>query len=400
MCRLKLVVRLLFFTFLLSVSCQQKDDLKPEEQEEENKNPNTDFYFGADLSYVNQILDKGGIFKANGMVENPYKIFAENGTDLVRLRLWHNPTWTGAVYGEDYEQLYNDLYDVEKAIAHSKEQGMSTLLDLHYSDIWADPGRQDIPAAWMDIVDLEVLKDSVYQYTFKTLKYLDQKGMMPEFVQIGNETNCGMMYTNAPTNFPKLNVCEGNWPAFRAVVNSAIKAIRDASGSKETKIIFHVADPVNLDWWFTNLSAGGIVSDFEIIGFSYYPIWHTGIPMNQLSQKVSEFKSKFSKDIMILETAYPWTTAANDNYTNIFGGQQPTAGYPFTNEGQLAILKRMTEDLNKAGAMGIIYWEPAWISSDMIDLWGTGSSWENCTFFDFDGNLNSGIEYMLHDYGQ
>ncbi|WP_373495027.1 arabinogalactan endo-beta-1,4-galactanase [Aquiflexum sp.] len=393
-------LRLTFFIVvghLYITGCQVNGSDTPKESEKENGD-RPDFYFGSDLSYVNQILDKGGVFKVNGSPENPYRLFAEHGNDLVRLRLWHNPTWTSTIYGDSHSPIYNDLLDVEKALALSKEQGMKTMLDFQYSDIWADPGRQDIPAAWKDIVDIEVLKDSVYQYTFKTLNYLDQKGLMPEFVQIGNETNCGMMYTQASEGFPKLNVCEGNWSNFRAIVNAAIAAIRDASARKEIKIIFHVADPVHVDWWFSNLTSGGLVSDFDILGFSYYPIWHTGVPLNLLSQKVSEFKSKFNKDIMMLETAYPWTAEGNDNYTNLFGGQDPLAGYSFSKSGQLAIMKKMTQDLKNAGAMGIIYWEPAWISSPMKDLWGTGSSWENCTFFDFTGNLHEGIDYMLRDY--
>ena len=101
---------------------------------------------------------------------------------------------------------------------------------------------------------------------------------------------------------------------------------------------------------------------------------------------------------MMLETAYPWTAEGNDNYTNIFGGQEPLSGYPFTKSGQLDILKKMTQELIKGDAIGIIYWEPAWISTPMKDFWGTGSSWENCTFFEFDGNLHKGIDYMLHEY--
>ena len=388
-----------FPIFALLTACLVGCQIDGGDSDEKNERGNPlDFYFGSDLSYVNQILDKGGVFQVNGSPENPYGIFAGHGNDLVRLRLWHNPTWTSEIYSDGQSPMYNDLMDVERSLFLSKQHGMKTLLDFHYSDFWADPGRQNIPEAWKSITDLETLKDSVYLYTFKTLKYLDQKGLMPEFVQIGNETNCGMMYTDAPQGFPQLNVCEGNWSNFRFIVNAAIDAVRDAAPHSETKIIFHVADPVHVDWWFDKLTAGGEVFDFQIIGFSYYPIWHKSVSLNQLSQKVSSFKSKFKKDIMMLETAYPWTAEGNDNYTNIFGGQEPLSGYPFTKSGQLDILKKMTQELIKGDAIGIIYWEPAWISTPMKDFWGTGSSWENCTFFEFDGNLHKGIDYMLHEY--
>jgi arabinogalactan endo-1,4-beta-galactosidase len=363
----------------------------------------SNFYFGADLSYVNQILDHGGTYKDGGVVTNPYKIFKDHGTDIVRLRLWHNPVWTKEVYDPDGTKLYNDLYDVEKAIRLSREQGMKVLLDFHYSDFWTDPGRQEIPAAWLGIKQIAALQDSVYNYTFKTLKYLDGKGLLPEFVQIGNETNCGMLYEHdeAPVaGFPACNGCNGQWGNLRSVINSGIKAIRDVSATSniKTKIILHVADPVNITWWFDNVTSGGSVSDFDIIGFSYYPIWHTGVSISQLSNNVAAFKSKYQKDIMILEVAYPWTTAGNDTYGNIFGAQTPVSGFPFTQQGQFDVMKAITQELIDGGAIGIVYWEPAWITSSMRDFWNTGSSWENCTFFDYTGNVVQGMDYMKHTY--
>lgn len=372
-------------------------------EEEPVDEVDTTFYFGADMSYVNQIVDHGGVYKDEGQERSPYRIFKDHGTDIVRLRLWHNPVWTKEIYDPDGTQLYNDLFDVERAIALSKEQGMMVLLDFHYSDFWTDPGRQEIPAAWLDIKDIGVLQDSMYNYTFKTLKYLDDKGLMPEFVQIGNETNCGMLYEydeNPVSGFPACNGCDGQWDNLRSVINSGIQAIRDVSvtSAVKTKIILHVADPVNIQWWFDNVTAGGEVSDFDIIGFSYYPIWHTGVSIPQLSDRVAGFKSRYGKDIMILETAYPWTTDGDDTYNNLFGGQTPIAGFPYTPKGQSDLMKAITQELIDGGAIGIVYWEPAWITSAMRDFWNTGSSWENCTFFDFDGNVIEGIDFMTHKY--
>lgn len=369
-------------------------------------NPNeqvSTFYFGADLSYVNQILDFNGIYKVDGVPQSPYKIFHDHGTNLVRLRLWHNPVWTKEVYGSNASQLYNDILDVEKAINLSRMEGMKVLLDFHYSDRWADPGTQEIPAAWLNIKSIGVLKDSVYNYTFNTLEYLNGKGLMPDFVQIGNETNCGMLYEYSNTTvsgFPSCNGCNGQWANLQGVIASAIQAVRDVSitSTIKTKIILHVADPVNVDWWFDNITTG--VTDFDIIGFSYYPIWHTGVSIPEISIRVAGFKSKYKKDIMILETAYPWTTAGDDGYNNIFGGQTIITGFPFTQQGQLDLMKTLTQEVIGGGGLGVVYWEPAWITSDMKDLWGTGSSWENCTFFDFNGNLNQGIDYMKHAYNR
>jgi arabinogalactan endo-1,4-beta-galactosidase len=358
-----------------------------------------EFLFGADLSYVNQILDKGGVYKQNGAVTDPYEIFAASGANVARFRLWHNPTWTKSVYGDAGDQLYNDLYDVELAIKRARDEGMKILLDFQYSDTWADPGHQPIPAAWMNIKSITVLRDSVYNYTHKTLAYLNSKGLMPEYVQIGNETNCGMLYSDAPDGFPAGNACNGQWVNLGHVINAAIDAVRHVSGEStiDTRIALHIADPKNVDWFFSNLSSSTNVTDFDIIGFSFYPLWHTTISVNDISEKITEFRNMFDKDVMILETAYPWTTESADNYNNLFGGA-PLANYPFTQEGQYDFLVKLTQEVKRGQGIGLIYWEPAWITSNMKDLWGTGSSWENATFFDFEGNTIKGMDYMKFDY--
>lgn len=381
-------------TILLSVCSSSEDtglDTKPIE-----KHP---IIFGADLSYLNQILDKGGIYKSGNIQKDPYTIFAEHGATLARFRLWHNPTWTKDLYGEDGSQKYNDLKDVEKSISKAKHVGMEALLDFHYSDTWADPGKQNIPAAWIDIRSMDILEDSVYNYTRKTLLYLDSQGLMPEFVQIGNETNCGLLFTDAPVGFPSTNACQDQWINLGRVFNSAIRAVREVSENStvKTKIILHVADPKNVVWFFNAMTTSGGVRDFDIIGFSYYPLWHTSIPLIQVSNKIGEFKTRFKKEVMILETAYPWTTESDDNYNNLFGSGA-LVGYPFTEQGQYDFMVSLTKEVKSGGGIGLIYWEPAWISSSMKDLWGMGSPWENVTFFNFEGNTVKGIDYMKFEY--
>ncbi len=385
--RLMFVAALTAFVFV----CCSEDKSGPEPEE-----PTVDdFYYGADLSYVNQIVDHGGIFKDSGNVEPPFKTFKQYGTKVVRFRIWHNPVWTKEVYGVSGTQLYNDLQDVEKSIKSAKDQGLEVLLDFHYSDSWADPGKQEIPAAWTEIESITVLGDSVYNYTFKTLKYLSNKNLLPEFVQVGNETNCGMLYTGAPANFPTCNVCDGDWSNMGVVVNKAIDAIRDISKTStiKTKVILHVADPKNVEWWFDNMKSQASVTDFDVVGFSYYPLWHTTVAVSNISTSVSSFKNRYKKDVMILETAYPWTTAADDSYNNLFGSQTMISGFPFTKQGQLDMMRELVKEVKDGGGIGLIYWEPAWISSEMKDLWGTGSAWENSAFYDFDGNSMQVFNY-------
>jgi len=135
------------------------------------------------------------------------------------------------------------------------------------------------------------------------------------------------------------------------------------------------------------------------MGFSYYHIWHTTISFDQLPGLVSDLKSTYGKDLLVMETAYPFTTEYDDNYGNIYSSETaPLEGFPFTIEGQKQYLTTLSQNMANAGAIGVIYWEPAWISSGMKDLWGTGSSWENCALFDFDGNVTEAADYLEVNY--
>ena len=397
LCRTVSIILMLTVSGFYFVNCQTKEDTEPGPEK-----PDDTFYFGADLSYVNQILDKGGIYKDGNTVMSPYQIFKNHGANLIRLRLWHHPGWTKEVYEPAGTQLYNDLKDVEESIRLSREHGLAVLLDFHYSDNWADPGKQEIPEAWNEITDISVLKDSVYDYTFEVLTYLDDKGLMPELVQIGNETNCGMLYTNAAAGFPSCNVCAGaQWQRLGAVVNAAMKAVRDVAENStvKSKVLLHVADPKNVEWWFDNILSEGAVTDFDMIGFSYYPLWHKTVTIGNLSSSISKFKTKYGRPVVVLETAYPWTTSSHDSYNNLFGNETPLAGYPYSVQGQSDLLKALTQEIIDGGGSGLIYWEPGWISTPGLrDQWGTGSSWESNTLFDFEGNALESIDFMMHEY--
>ncbi|PKP09358.1 MAG: arabinogalactan endo-1,4-beta-galactosidase [Bacteroidetes bacterium HGW-Bacteroidetes-4] len=397
------IVIILFFAllsvFIVSSACTKDDKPSEKPPVEEPDDSTAAFLFGADLSYVNQIEDHGGTYNVSGEFKDPYSIFKEQGAHMIRLRLWHNPSWVYDLYSQEIP-LYSGFPDVLKSIERAKGQGLQVNLDFHYSDTWADPGHQDVPQAWKNITSIEVLSDSVYNYTYKVLSDLAEKGLLPEMVQIGNETNCGMMFTNAPAAFPKLSVCDGNWSNAGKVFNAGINAVRAIDNKYNTKtlIALHVADPKNLDWWFTDMINKAGVTDFDIIGFSYYPNWHTTVSFDNLPALVTQVKNKFNRKIMVLETAYAFTSENNDGYNNIFGGQSPIAKYPFSPDGQKQFLIDLSQNLIKAGASGIMYWEPAWVTSQMKDLWGTGSSWDNCTFFNFSGDLTGTIEFMQYDY--
>lgn len=355
-----------------------------------------DFVMGVDLSYVNQILDHGGIYHDAGRSGDPYRLLADRGANLVRLRLWHSPDWVrDSIYGPD-ATLYSGLDDVTEAIRRARAAGMQTNLDIHYSDIWADPGRQHVPAAWRHIRDLETLADSVYGYTRSVLQHLRAHGLTPEYVQVGNETNCGMLATGAPDGFPNVRTCDDNWEAQGTVLNAGIRAVREVA--PDARIILHVAQPENVAPFFRGITGAGGVTDFDVIGFSFYELW-SDVDMDRIDEYIAAWRDEWrGRDVMIVETAYPFTLENADAYTNILGERALDPEYPTSPEGQRDYMIALTEEVIRGGGSGVMYWEPAWITSRMRDLWGTGSSWENNAFFDFEGNVHAGVEWMTHDY--
>jgi arabinogalactan endo-1,4-beta-galactosidase len=352
----------------------------------------SEFVIGADLSYVNQILDHGGVYKDEGVEKDPYQIFAEKGTEVVRFRLFHDPQWIKDAYEDQDKQLYHNVEDVALGIQRAKDQGMEVLLNFHYSDIWADPANQEVPAAW-DGESFEAVKDSIYQYTYATLSKLNEDGLLPEMVQVGNETNSGMVHPYGEV------YGDATWQELGQLINSGISAVReieDESG-EEIKVMLHIAQPENVSYWFSQITEIAGVRDFEVVGFSYYTPY-SDVPLNEISAYVESFRNDFEREVMILETAYSWTFEGADDYNNLFYTESLVDGFPASQEGQRDFMIELVKEVLEGGGSGVFYWEPAWITSDLQDLWGTGSSWENNALFDFEGNAHTGSEYMSFDY--
>jgi arabinogalactan endo-1,4-beta-galactosidase len=268
---------------------------------------------------------------------------------------------------------------------------MAVNLDLHYSDRWADPDHQEIPAAWKGL-PLSTLSDSVYQYTLSTLQYLATKNLVPEMIQVGNENNSGMLWPIGHTNT--------GWAPFAQLLKAGIKAVRDFSKTSAIKprIILHVAQFQNAGYWSDNLAAAG-VTDYDVLGVSHYYKWSTVNNFEGISSAIAQLKSKTGKAVMVVETAFPFTNTNADNYNNIFWEASGAAlGFPFSIEGQKNYYTALTQAIVKGGGSGIMVWEPAWISSTLNDGWGIGSSWENNSFFDYSGNLHDGISFMMQRY--
>jgi arabinogalactan endo-1,4-beta-galactosidase len=353
------------------------------------------FYFGADLSYINEMEACGAEYKVNGEVMDPYFIFKDQGCNLVRLRLWHTPAW--------YDQLnlgnrYSDLEDVAASIARAKALGMDVLLDFHLSDTWADPGHQVVPAAWDDVVDNQtLLGDSLRNYILAVLTRLGDDGLLPDVIQIGNETNRGILLSQEDNDQGWVLTWSRNVFLFQTAL-TAIKEIA-ATYSTDIKTAIHIADPEDVPWYIEQFDVHGF-KDYDIIGISYYWQWHQPVTIPQLGQLISSLKMDYpDKEVMIFETAYGWTTQNADAANNILFNAHPSYS-PLSPANQKKWMTDLTQTVIDHGGKGVIYWEPAWVSTGCATQWVTGSSWDNATFFDFDNELmeEGGVGWMSHVY--
>ena len=338
------------------------------------------FYQGADLSYVNELEDNGVKYHKDGADVDPFTLLRSYGANIVRLRLWHNPSWTS----------YSTLNDVERSMKRAKTAGLEVLLDFHYSDTWTDPQQNLVPAAWKPVVKYSsLLSDSVYNYTYRTLEHLNSVGLLPVIVQIGNETNFNVIVADnndlQPVNYAR-NV---------KLFNAGLKAVSDFNEQygKQIKTMLHVAlDPGSAATWLVRHKRYGL-NYFDLLGLSYYPQWQDYTPA-ELGNFASLLHDKYGTRLFVAETSQIWTRAWNDNNHNLMS--KMCVGYPDVPSPQFQkdYVTEIKEALMNNGGAGFSVWEPFWVSASNKTLWGVGSNWENATFFDFNNNLlpHSAIE--------
>lgn len=367
---MKTISYLLFLTSFL-IACNSPSDREENEGEAPLVEPV--FFLGADLSYVNEIENCGATFRSEGQITDPFQLFSKKHCNLIRIRKWHTPDFSP----------YSNYEDIERSLQRAKQNGMSALLDFHYSDTWADPEKQYIPEAWKEITSLEILGDSVYQYTFKTLEKLNVKNLLPEMVQIGNETNNEILQ---PYGTSAENI---NWQRNSFLLNKGLEAVDDFNLQHKTSIekMLHIAQPENALWWFAEAHQNGI-GNYDWIGLSYYPLW-SEYQIDRIAEAITELKNTYQKQVMIVETAYPYTLENADNANNILSQSALIEGYPPTPEGQKKYLLDLTQEVINGGGKGVVYWEPAWVSSNCHTFWGHGSHWDNATFFNAQNNNNA-----------
>jgi arabinogalactan endo-1,4-beta-galactosidase len=350
-----------------------------EKSEDPEKNDDL-FYTGMDLSYQLFLEEKNLFYRdeEGDIIFDLLKYLKENGVELVRLRLFHSPVETNPV-------VYACRLDkVLEYAERAHNNGMEIMLDIHYSDTWADPGHQHTPLAWKDIT-FEAVSDSIYEYTKMVLERFSDRGFYPEFVQIGNETNSGFLW-----DYGKVwNDFEDNWPKYAKLVERAAAAINyhEKVGNTEIRKIIHIAGVVNKQFFFDGLTE--YFSEFDIIGLSHYPHHHTK-DLNEMQESLNFLADRYNKEIFIVETSYPFTLGYNDWTHNVLGSRDDLIdGYAATPLGQKYYYEKMVEILKSIPGnkgLGFVWWAPDYVAFDGPQS-TNGSSFENLTVFDFDNKV-------------
>jgi arabinogalactan endo-1,4-beta-galactosidase len=281
---------------------------------------NTVIAKGADVSWTTQMEAAGmKFYNSAGTQQDCMQILKDLGMNSIRLRVWVDPTngWC------------NTADVVAKAI-RAKNLGMKVLLNFHYSDSWADPGKQTKPAAWAG-QNMAALLQSITAHTTAVLAALKTNGVVPVWVQVGNETNDGMLWPDGKASV--------NMNNFAQMINAGYNAVKAADAS--IKVVVHVSnghDNALFRWMFDGLKNNG--AQWDIIGMSLYPTaanWQT--MNNQCLANMNDMVSRYGKDVMVTETGMSW--------------DQATACNSF-----IADLISKVQSVNGGRGLGVFYWEP------------------------------------------
>jgi arabinogalactan endo-1,4-beta-galactosidase len=309
-----------------------------------------DYAVGADLSFLKQAEDRGIKFKDKGIEKPGLQIFKDHGYNWIRLRLFHTPT-----------QLPNNLEYTIALAKEAKKLGYKFLLNYHYSDTWADPGKQFIPVAWANKSHSDLVQ-AVFEYTRDTIVAFREAGVMPDMVQPGNEIIGGMLWPDG--RLP------ANWDHLAELLKAGIRGIDAGRGDKpRPRIMIHIdrgGDVRRTKSYFDRLHTYGL--EYDVIGQSYYPWWHG--TLLDLRDNMHFMATTYNKDIMLVEVAYCWRPAEY---------RMRSGPFPESPEGQREFLDEVHKIVlatpNNRG-IGIFWWEPAVSMGNL----------RNRGMFDNDGN--------------
>lgn len=295
------------------------------------------YAIGADVSFLAKCEQDGVIFKENGQPMDVLAILREHHYNWVRLRLFHDPA-------ANPTRLPNDLSYTLALARRAKALGFHVLLDFHYSDTWADPGKQFTPAAWNGMSHRQ-LKHEVYRYTRQTIAAFAAQGLTPDMVQIGNEVTNGMLWPDG--KLPE------HWNHFADLVKAGVHGVKAGHGSGPMpRIMIHSersGDYPAAESFYDHLLAHHV--SFDVIGLSYYPYWHGDLAT--MRANLAKIALRYRKPVIVVETAYNWTPGrltAKDSE------------FPETPEGQLKFLRAVDAAVRAVPdglGQGVFWWEPA-----------------------------------------
>jgi len=331
---------------------------------------------GADLSFEPQEEAAGAHFTDAGAPGSPLQILTDHGLNYVRLRLWVNPP-------PGYSDLTSDLAMARRI----KAAGDKLYLDIHYSDFWADPQHQIIPAGWPQ--DLAGLTTKVQNYTQQVIQAFAAQHTPVDMVSIGNEIRNGMLWPVGQVDW----TADTGWDNLTTLLKAGVAGARAANPPGHRLLVMlhfdeggNNADSVR---FYDHMVSAQV--PFDVIGLSYYPFFHG--PVTSMRANVDDLATRYGKPIVIAESQYPWTLAqADGNNTGIFVWnmsqiQADSANYPPTPAGQVSfyndLLSIIHQIPNHLGA-GLFYWEPEWIPGVGWEP-GAGSPNVNLTLFSYTG---------------
>ena len=277
------------------------------------------------------------VFKENGQPKDVLAMLRDHHYNWVRLRLFVDPASSA-------DKLPNDLPYTIALAQRARAMGFQLLLDLHYSDTWADPGKQFTPAAWKSLKHKELVTQ-VFNYTRDTIAAFAQAGVMPQMVQVGNEVTTGMLWPDG-----KL---PDNWDNFTDLLKAGIEGVEAGRGSApRPRIMIHIERSGEYDaavWFFDNLIQRHV--PFDVMGLSYYPMWHGRI--GNLRANLHDLALRYRRPIVVVETAYNWTPGA------MTGKKADFAESPVGQKDFLIAVDAAVRSIPYGLGKGVFWWEPA-----------------------------------------
>jgi arabinogalactan endo-1,4-beta-galactosidase len=320
---------------------------------------------------LERIEQSGGVFRDAGVQGDAIAILQAHGSNLFRLRLFVNPS------GQEVE--VNDLAYTLRMASRIKAAGAGLLLDLHYSDTWADPGHQLMPSTWASF-DSTALEQEVERYSADAVAQLKQEGALPDIVQIGNEIDGGILWPQGQVSYGSDS--SASWNRFTRLLKAGIRGVRGALGPGDSvRIMLHFSqggDAGGTAWFFDHMNAYGV--PYDLIGLSYYPWWHG--PIGNLKANLQATALRYGRDIMVVETSYPWRAGGWESVAT----NRAAMTWPASLQGQAKFLRDVRDAVATVPGghgVGLVWWYPEAIQVPGIFIWGGGS----LSLFDAGGSL-------------